>query len=290
MIDDLQTELNAALLFEREPPNELYHYTTHDGVKGIVETGELWATDVRFLNDELEFQYAIQLIEQGFVDREWMSPFGDVPALEEIWQTALRVAARVRNYVVAFSELPDDLSQWRAYCRQGGYAIGIDAARLREHLLTLDAPVWLLPCEYDESRQMAKVRQALAAMADDYRSSAADLDGQDAEVRYGAMFAGHVVNLATVFKHPSFVGEREWRLVLRPEPDDVSSPTLAFRTGRRNLIPYRRVSYPPEAIGSVWVGPTPHRETARSAAAMLLKSRGLDQAEVRLSRSPYRDW
>jgi hypothetical protein len=38
----------------------LYHYTTPDGLIGIVETQTLWATDVFYLNDSEEFALGIQ--------------------------------------------------------------------------------------------------------------------------------------------------------------------------------------------------------------------------------------
>ena len=43
---------------------KLYHYTTAEGVRGIVENREFMATKSDFLNDKLEFQYAIEVMEQ----------------------------------------------------------------------------------------------------------------------------------------------------------------------------------------------------------------------------------
>lgn len=36
-----------------ESYSELMHYTTADGLKGIVTSGCLWATHIKFLNDTL---------------------------------------------------------------------------------------------------------------------------------------------------------------------------------------------------------------------------------------------
>ena len=43
---------------------KLYHYTTAEGVRGIVENREFMATKSDFLNDKLEFQYAIEVMER----------------------------------------------------------------------------------------------------------------------------------------------------------------------------------------------------------------------------------
>jgi hypothetical protein len=46
--------------FTRSPPETLYHYTTQDGVLGIVRSGELWATNVQYMNDRREFFLALE--------------------------------------------------------------------------------------------------------------------------------------------------------------------------------------------------------------------------------------
>ena len=43
----------------------LYHYTTADGLKGIVENHELWATSAYYLNDLTEIMYGYQLIDEA---------------------------------------------------------------------------------------------------------------------------------------------------------------------------------------------------------------------------------
>jgi hypothetical protein len=50
----------------RRPKNfVLYHYTTADGLKGIVENDELWATSAYYLNDSTEIMYGYQLIDEA---------------------------------------------------------------------------------------------------------------------------------------------------------------------------------------------------------------------------------
>ena len=45
----------------RRPKNfVLYHYTTADGLKGIVQNDELWATSAYYLDDSTEIMYGYQ--------------------------------------------------------------------------------------------------------------------------------------------------------------------------------------------------------------------------------------
>ena len=41
--------------------DNLYHYTTQEGLLGIVEKGEIWATNIFYLNDAAEFKHAFRI-------------------------------------------------------------------------------------------------------------------------------------------------------------------------------------------------------------------------------------
>ena len=45
-----------------EPKKLLYHYTDADGVLGIVRSGELRASDVLYVNDSSELEYAREVM------------------------------------------------------------------------------------------------------------------------------------------------------------------------------------------------------------------------------------
>lgn len=53
----------AESLYADTPKELLYHYTTISGLKGIVESQSLWASDVRYMNDSAELQYIISLLK-----------------------------------------------------------------------------------------------------------------------------------------------------------------------------------------------------------------------------------
>ena len=45
-----------------DPENPLYHYTSLEGLRGIVDSRTLWATDIRYLNDAQELHHFGQLV------------------------------------------------------------------------------------------------------------------------------------------------------------------------------------------------------------------------------------
>jgi len=56
------------------PRGLLYHYTTADGLKGIIEKNELWATSAYFLNDSAEITYGYGLLILSRVHRDMYNP------------------------------------------------------------------------------------------------------------------------------------------------------------------------------------------------------------------------
>jgi len=55
----------------KAPDGCLYHYTTADRSKGIIEKNELWATSAYFLNDSAEITYGCRVLKEAL--DEWIA-------------------------------------------------------------------------------------------------------------------------------------------------------------------------------------------------------------------------
>src|SRR5687768_8171235 len=131
---------------------ELFHYTGDVGLRGIVESQQLWATNFAYLNDAEEhvgfFQRRLPiLLERAIkkaVNEAVKNPVAKkeidedggvetvVAGLKQDMHSSLQDAAMKINepYIASFcgskvSGADSDglLSQWRGYGTQGGYAI-----------------------------------------------------------------------------------------------------------------------------------------------------------------------
>lgn len=133
---------------------ELYHYTTAAGLQGIVESQQLWATDIAYLNDGEEhtgfFDRRLPFLLEAPIEaalnklvltEDGKSVIAESGGIEELRKTIanglnknLRAQTLKFNnpFVASFcrppSNDPDDglLSQWRGYGVDGGYAIVFD--------------------------------------------------------------------------------------------------------------------------------------------------------------------
>jgi len=109
-------------------PTILYHYTTVEGLKGIISSSCMWATSIRYLNDSSELLYASDLVSAILESKKEeynsaKSLIGDGKNMVD------RFADKFDAYVTCFCEKDNLLSQWRAYAagRSGGYSIGLEA-------------------------------------------------------------------------------------------------------------------------------------------------------------------
>ena len=124
IFDRFVTPLN-----EVGPPASLYHYTDEAGLKGILESGTLWFTDLFCLNDKSELKFGLSHLAdilkrkcagQPPQVREFVSEFKTIFSFDH-------VAALTDYFSCSFSNAGDDLNQWKAYCNNcKGYSIEFD--------------------------------------------------------------------------------------------------------------------------------------------------------------------
>ncbi|CUA82423.1 Protein of unknown function (DUF2971) [Gulbenkiania indica] len=138
----------------------LWHYTTATGLDGILSSGELWATNIRYLNDEEEmngfFKHKFPVLLEDAVDRgiaqvietprgqAMLEHTGSVEGIKREFlhgfnTSLIQVTLALEVYVTSFCYAPPGvesvnglLSQWRGYGIDGGYAIIFDTQKLFE--------------------------------------------------------------------------------------------------------------------------------------------------------------
>lgn len=66
---DITPSETVKKIFNTIPPSVLYHYTTRKGLIGMLEQRVVYASNVRYLNDENEIALAIRLVKKIISDR-----------------------------------------------------------------------------------------------------------------------------------------------------------------------------------------------------------------------------
>ncbi len=289
----------AQALLRRFPEKNLCHYTTQTGLKGILDSKQLWATDVRFMNDSQEYVYALDLAIQYLKHSPLQSNDDSRKAFAEsalkfldTKDNVVAILNQTPTFVASFSEDPDLLSQWRGYCPGGnGFAICFSPDRIRK---LAAAHRWeLRRCLYSKTDQDNFLMQLEEnALASPIPPLPKQFGVGNKSIQAAFLFAIHLAKYGIALKHPTFKEESEWRAFTYGESN---SKEIRIREGKSSLIPY--IGFPltlnqPEAvqIDSLVIGPTPNKELSEIAAKCLLDSKGASSAKIQHSQIPYRHW
>jgi hypothetical protein len=275
-------------LLSSPAPDALFHYTSYNGLTGIAGSGELWASEARYLNDSSELDHGIEIVRR---ELEAVENATKDPRIKGHLYAAHGMVQRESEnsvLVASFSEDGDELSQWRAYCRDGGCAIGLSGGSLQEILKHQNCLLTKAIYDDDEKRRLA------AAYARECSDLCLTAYGKSTD--FGQLylpFTANAVILAAIMKHQSFRAEREWRAIAIRER--IGYPTMRYRIGKSTLVPYVGLKLPDgderrDVIQQVIASPSPHASLAARALEGLLHSNDFIGATVSSSSTPFRDW
>jgi hypothetical protein len=271
---------------QQSPPDALYHYTSQDGLLGIIQSRALWATNISYMNDATEFDLSLGLLK----DRLFQAvDFGLAAAnpvrsirpdhIKEYAQTLWKIVNRIGGSnicITCFCEQGDLLSQWRGYSGGGyGYSLAFRTPEL--HRIASDADFILGKCIYDPDLQNQIINELL-----DYLLG----NGGHGKPLHTTKDFLTLLKYGAFFKNPSFQEEQEWRLV-------CALPTnIRFRKGKSMIIPYTSLDISAAenlCVKHAFVGPCPHTELSKSSVEKLLAINNV-LTIVYSSSIPFRDW
>lgn len=281
-----------ANFYGQEPPAFLHHYTDAVALLGIVKQRELWATHIRYLNDAREFVHAIDLAKSYVAQQIQL---GNAILLENLTYTLDSMPGN--TFIVSFSEVSDLLSQWRGYCRSGGYSLEFDTASIKD--LADQQRFALVKCTYDRAEQEQLIRtlvlEALTEFPDFNPGPPFPQDMSEqhrAHVFAGKWFFPKMQRLASAMKDPAFSEEREWRLIgglWKP------LPPLDVRPRGSLIVPYEIFKLHSDeqanfqgVIKRVIVGPNPDQEIAQFGVERLQQCGYIQEMRIDASKVPYR--
>lgn len=321
-------------------PELLYHYTDSRGFLGIVESKKLWASSIRHLNDSAEYhhvidimQSAVRLMEDGLSSSEksllqnlLARRLGQPSAFSTNYLQEMTVAGAV--YVACFSAHRDDLSQWRAYGKQGGVCLALDTSKLQsiaaQPNLRLERCVYtrsektsLATKELDKTllrfRELPQVMREhvvqcfehwqrvpyLREKSDDQVTGLRDPGAFQQMLEFIHHFESGVDRIAPTMKHEAFEVENEYRLIVSAnrfhskDPASAAVSAVRFRSGTRLPIPYVEIDLQvsPETGGfhNVMVGPTSEPVLSVVTYDQVLRHFGFPCGGLGIVSTPYRE-
>ncbi|SHO43075.1 DUF2971 domain-containing protein [Desulfopila aestuarii] len=269
----------TATLYADVPQERLYHYTSFNGLMGIVESGALWASDIRYMNDSAELKHTADLIRtevsrriaEGHTRPNLLNQFLD-------WVTH-RITNGHMLFAASFRANGNLLSQWRGYSRLGkGVSLGFDPAYILRCAEQQSFEIGR--CVYSCDQQallISQVVDAVERLAADHLPVAVPEPGAGNGDGYHVIFEqieSDLLRIAALLKHPSFREEEEWRIVSPVITDYLDAPVL-FREGTSMLVPYIMFDLSPIALQHLFLGPTPNKTISMNSLTMYLAKNGI---------------
>lgn len=293
----------------------VYHYTTAEGLKGIIERGEIWLTNTEFVNDITECKSLWK--ERELLKYEDFSN-NDV---REAWAelTTNRIHNRSNRYIISFSKDKDSLSQWRSY---GSFCIGFAAKELIRSGFTLHKCLY----EKEEIRQWILDKENIPEWKGEWEMP--PTIHRNWQRQYAAR---NLMSIASIkYKNRSYREEKEVRLTVVSEHDCLddsfgmyeSQPPIHFRDDPvlKVSIPYVKFFVPASAnqrsrskgdetiremkkrrldreinskrdllpIREIMVGPMVYQKPAILSCEILVHEKGYKDVPVAASEIPYR--
>ncbi len=281
----------TARMFAEHPRDTLYHYTSLGGLLGIVNSGKLRASDIRYMNDSAELRHTLDLL-RNHITRRIMSGTDSPSLLNQLLEwLSHRIVSGPMLFGASFRANGNLLSQWRGYSVHGkGVSLGFDPQHIRECAASQQFEVGR--CLYNEARQQKLIEQIVSVI----ERLALDAGPADAESAWRSVFEkveADLLRIAAILKHPSFEEEQEWRIV-SPVMTDCTKQPVYFREGNSMLVPYYAFDLKAPASGRlsldhVYLGPTGNSELSVKSVALFLQkqdaipARGISDCQI-----PYR--
>jgi hypothetical protein len=270
-------------------PSNIYHYTNDVGLKGILETGQLWLTDIFDLNDPSELKHGFSTMLDILLKKAVGSPEHTkfAQGLAAFYQRR-GIQESGNHFVCSFSAHGNDLCQWRAYSDNGrGYALGFDRIELGTAFTKPGDPWYAHVSQivYDDN-QLAKLHEQLVDTLFTLISLPCSTAVLAEWYTWLTLFA---LNSGLFFKHEAYENEQEYRF-FEAHPRELPVPSLKRRPRRSTLIKYREFEWrrlAPGVLKEIIVGPAADAKELQFAKDCL---RLYHSGNVKLTSSgiPYR--
>jgi hypothetical protein len=291
----------ARTIESEKVPEVIYHYTNDVGLRGILETGKLWLSDIFSLNDPSELRHglshAVNILnskaENGPPEAKLFAK-----QFTDFWAKGVERSAHF--FVLSFSSDDDDLGQWRAYADDGrGYALGFEGKALEMAFSKETAnPIPInstYRVKYDDDNVIVDLHRRIVASMFNLISlpRGKKLDKEALRtyiVNLSSLLSVHVMLAALFFKHKGYKNEKEFRFLqlFRADilPPDVKRRYRSYESVKYREFDWRRAD--PGALKRIIVGPAADPINATRFAEECLSAFDVGSVEVVRSDIPYR--
>lgn len=298
----------------------LYHYTSFDGLKGIIESRCLWLTHFRYLNDTSEIVYArdevLKKIEE--ILRNQLTDLEEHLQWQMFRQTFKNMIETNMNfYIFSFCVKPNYLPAWRWYAANGcGVAIGfrkeLFIQKSADHTNDSKRMVSFHKVYYEIANKAVKnlIENLIKITRSEFQKAKQNKYYNHSPMCFlkgiHPILAAYLIPILVCLKHGAYQEEHEYRLCESEFSEerqnklckiDIPFDKRHWRDSMQTTQPFVKTipitiseQFDCEDICKIWVGPRCNFEHAKHQIIELLsqnKYTNLKQIKIEKSDIPY---
>lgn len=234
---------------------KLYYYTSTDTMRFILEKGDIYATNIRYMNDSEEYTNGLTALQKLTNNEEMFNHWRQDRVREDISIDDIKRVFTDENlkknkqdmeyYSISFCETNDLLSQWAIYAKESGVSIKMDftkkfysfaaeSTEVKEDTKEKERTRWqLFPQKvfyftYDPAQSCkTKYQNTACEILDRLFDSRDPVERKNEDWKY----------VSTFIKRYDFYQEAEQRLVFCPDLPPFP-PKIQYRMDKKVLKPY----------------------------------------------------
>ena len=259
---------------------KLYHYTNKEGLLGIAEKSQIWATHILFLNDRTEFYLALDKIKSVLIRMSKKLKYkAKIDVRRAITFYLEDDIEKEDAYIFSFSEEYDNLNMWVKYTDMTpGFCLSFDPALLSQEILK-NNHVKISHVLYNKSEQENELKKIIneAEIITDQNP------GDTPDDTFTCNLYNRFLEIAPFIKHESFQDEKEWRIVIRTKRADTK-----LRSKGSVFIPYYTLKMCENIINDITIGPGGSGEYVKQSVDFLCSRHLKNIIKPQNSKVPYR--
>ncbi len=234
--------------------NTFYHFTTHEGIEGIIRSGGIRATYRKHMNDNKEFGYSRDIIYEAMAKIENSSDFPSVAKsiskqvkinLEKHFSDTSKMS---NSFCSCLTRTLDDKKQWEKYAEDGcGFVLGFNLLQiLTRQYPKIQTNEPLLFCNqviYDKTTQLNLVVDLVLAGVKDLKNFADNYSQRSEDLtklrdRITAAIFVDLFTISNFMKSDDLSFEREMRLFYSTTDLTVSQLNVQYDERDNISIPF----------------------------------------------------
>ena len=273
----------------------IWHYTSAQGLKGILENHQLWFSDRRFLNDPTECNYLYKLIAKNKdMFKNYNKNFYGL--LQKIVNNFSIFGCYIGGFiyipqfvcfVASFSKSKDNLELWNYYTKSqhsAGYAIKVSAKNIIKSLDEQNYNYIYGEVIYDDKKQVNMIKELL----DSYEQMFIRMHGTDEECIIVPEFLyelAYILEFYNIFFKPkAYKNEQEYRFVVHCDGfGEDKNLNKKFRIFNDIFIPYIELDLPSNYVKEIMVSPSVDQNLLQDGLNLFKNSTIYKKANTSLS-------